>query len=88
MKFTAADKRSVMLIAWDFFRADRQECFASALKRAWAYIKRGRAHAAKFMKRYRGSQLVFMAAPGLSPGRGRNKGDDRRANRNLAQVAA
>ena len=88
MKFTAADKRSVMLIAWDFFRADRQECFASALKRAWAYIKRGRAHAAKFMKRHKGAGLVFLSAPGLSPGRGKAKYDDRRANKTLSQVAA
>ena len=33
-------RRDVMLIAWDFFREDRQEGFGRALKRAWAFLRR------------------------------------------------
>ena len=43
--------RSIMLIAWDFRRADPARTFADCLRGSWAWSKRMAKHAAKFMKR-------------------------------------
>jgi len=52
--------REVMQMAWDFFRADELEGFASALRRAWAYTKKLTKFALKAFKTLRttGAQTV------------------------------
>ena len=46
-------RRDVMLIAWDFFRADKAEGFASALRRAWAWTKKSAKAVARIASQYR-----------------------------------
>lgn len=60
-------RRSVMLIAWDFFRADREEGFGSALRRAWAWVKKSAAHTKRFLKASMGAKTVrfFSYSAGL-----------------------
>jgi len=46
-------RRDVMLIAWDFFRADKHEGFASALRRAWAWTKKSAKAVVRIARQYR-----------------------------------
>ena len=47
------NRREVMLIAWDFFRADRLDGFASALRRAWAWKKKAAKSVERIASQYR-----------------------------------
>ncbi len=59
MSCNTETRRNVMLMAWDFYRADKHEGFASALRRAWAFTNRLTGAAKHLIKRAKMGHLAL-----------------------------
>lgn len=71
--------RSLMLIAWDFRRADPARPFADCLRGAWAWTKRLAADTRRFMARNSGARRLdfspsLIVSPIANVNRGRRYG--------------
>jgi hypothetical protein len=51
-------RRDVMLIAWDFRRADAGRSFADCLRGAWRWVRRMAADTKVFMAKVRGARRI------------------------------
>ena len=64
MSCNTETRRNVMLMAWDFYRADKHEGFSSALRRSWALAKKLAGAAKQIVKRARNGHLALKSTMG------------------------